>query len=86
MEGIASNSLDEDGFDMGEAPEGEVVPEGVVGIIDSERGNIVSLGTPLLSDVMPSVTVGGARVPPKVTKTYSKKPLVTATLLFCPPI
>ena len=73
MQGIESAPLDDEDIAMGVVSEEEVIPGRSADVQIPERRGPVSSETWLPLVEMPSKTVRSKRVPPKVTRTYSKK-------------
>ena len=73
MQGIESAPLEDEDIDMGVISEEEAVPERLIGGQVPEQRGFVPLETELPLVEAPSESVRNERVPPKVTRTYSKK-------------
>ena len=80
MQGIEIAPLEDEDIDMGVVSEEGAVPERSIGGQVLERKGLVSLETQLPLVKTPSETVRSERVPPKVTRTYSKKSSTVAAL------
>ena len=73
MQGIESASLDDEDVDMGGVSKEGVIPKRSTGSQVPEQRGPVPSEIQLPSVEVPSETVRGERVPPKVIRTYSKK-------------